>query len=263
MINCPICNSEARFFVKKKDRFNQEYEYFRCDRCKFLFDKELIINKDNLQKKVNNIYQEDYFQKIDKGWQMRGDKISKIINNFLKIYRTVKIFKKNISVLDYGGGRGYITSKINNNFNVFYYDRYVKPDYSGNYKVLDKPQKVDIVCVIEVVEHITDLEEWSFINQLSSDVLIFTTEPSDGINDKELVGWWYIKPDAGHTSIYSLFSLYLLAKKYGFVYLFFPSKFFHIFIRNHFLSQFNFVKLEYFFYNFFRRIKHIKYESVF
>ena len=258
MIICPICNSNTQFFTDKKDRFKQRYEYFRCDRCKFLFDKELIINKDNLQKKVNNVYQEDYFQKIDKGWQVRGDKISRKINNFLKIYRLIKPLKRNISILDYGGGNGYITSKISKNFNVFYYDKYAKPVYNpGKYKILDKAIKAEIVYAVELVEHITNFEEWNVLSQLVSNVLIFTTELSDGIKDKELVKWWYLNPDAGHTSVYSLGSLGLLAKKYGFAYFFFPSKSFHIFLRSRFLSRFNFVKLEYPIYNFFRKIKHV------
>lgn len=256
MIICPICNSNAQFFTNKKDRFKQRYEYFRCDRCKFLFCKELVINKCNLQKKVKNVYQKDYFQKIDKGWQMRGDKMSRKINNFLKIYRVIKPLKKNISILDYGGGNGYITSKISNNFDVFYYDRYTTPDYLGFYKILNKPLKVDIVCAVEFVEHITDIKEWNVLSQLAANVLFFTTELSDEIKDKELVKWWYLNPDAGHTVVYSLDSLGLLAKKYGFTYFFFPSKSFHIFLRSRFLSRFNFVGLEYPIYNFFRKIKH-------
>jgi len=256
MINCPICKSVTEFFISKKDKFRQEHEYFKCNKCKFLFNKELVINKDNLQKKANNIYQNDYFQKIDSGWKMRGEGVSKLINKFLKIYKFGKS-QKNLNVLDYGGGNGYITSKINSNFNIFYYDKYKKPTYKGNYKILEKPKKTDIVYAIELVEHITDINEWSSLAQLCSNVLIFTTELSDGISDNELKKWWYLNPDAGHTAIYSLNSLYLLAKKYGFIYFFFPSKSFHIFLRSPFLSQFNFVKLEYPIYNFFRKIKHV------
>lgn len=258
MINCPICNSAAQLFTLKKDRLNQEYQYFRCQNCKFLFDKDLVLNKKKLEKKVNKTYQKDYFKEIDKGWKIRGDKISQKINRFLKIYKFLRTGKKEIKVLDYGGGNGYITSKISNGFDVFYYDRYAKPIYNGNYKILEKPLKVDIVYGVELVEHFTDIEEWDFLfDKLSANVLLFTTELSDEISSQQLIKWWYLNPDAGHTCVYSLESLCLLAKKYGFLYFFFPSKSFHIFFRSPFLSRFCWAKLEFPIYNFFRKIKHI------
>lgn len=257
MVTCPICKSAANFFISKSDRFGQQYEYFRCKKCRFLFDRDLAIDTKKLQNKVNNIYQKDYAKDIDIGWKTRGDSVSRKINKFLKIYRFLKI-KKDISVLDYGGGAGYITSKISKDFNVFYYDKYTKPVYNpDNYKVLEKPQKNDVILAVEVVEHITDINEWSSICQLASDVLIFTTELSDGIKDNELIDWWYLRPDGGHVCIYSLSSLGFLAKEHGFVYFFFPSKSFHIFFRNSFLKHFDFVKLEYPLYKFFRKIKNI------
>lgn len=256
MINCPICYSETQFFVLKKDSFSEKHYYFRCKNCKFLFKRGLVVNNQKLKDKISLLYQKDYFQKIDCGWKERGGKVAARINKFLKIYTLLK-FKKKLTVLDYGGGNGYITSKINKNFNVFYYDKYTKPIYaSANYRVLKKPNQVNVVYAIEVVEHITDLEEWKLLSQLASEVFFFTTELSDGIEDRELKEWWYLNPDAGHTAIYSLKSLHLLAKKYGFCYFFFPSKSFHIFLRNSLLSRFNIAKLEYPFYNFFRKIKH-------
>ena len=259
MIKCPICDSNVHFFTSKMDRLNQKYEYFICEECNFLFDKDLVLDKQSLRKRAANVYQEDYFQHIDTGWKVRGNIVFKRINRFLKIYKFIKFKKdKEINVLDYGGGNGYITSKVNNKFNVFYYDKYTKPTYAtDNYKILDKPFKTDIVYAVEVVEHITNMEDWDLLNKICSDVLIFTTELSDGINNQELAKWWYLNPDFGHTSIYSSHSLYLLAKKYDFCYFFFPCKYFHIFFKNSFLSQFNFVKSEFLFYNFLKKIKHI------
>ncbi len=256
MINCPICDSPSYFFALKKDRFGQEYKYIKCGQCRFLFDEDLVLDKGKLQAKTSKVYQEDYFKIIDSGWKMRGDKISKIINKFLKIYKFIK-YRKKLKVLDYGGGNGYITSKIAPFFDVLYYDKYEKPTYFSNYTVLEKPAEAHIVCAIELIEHITDFNEWDNLAKLSFNALLFTTELSDEISDKELTNWWYLNPDAGHTSIYSFMALYLLAKKHGFVYFFFPSKSFHIFLRNSFLSKINFVELEYPIYNIFRKIKHI------
>jgi len=256
MTNCPICDSPAHFFISKKDKFAKEYKYVKCNKCGFLFDEDLSLDKKKLQEKTNNIYQKDYFETVDIGWKTRGDIVSKRINKFLKIFCLLKNGKK-INVLDYGGGMGYITSKINPDFNVFYYDKYEKPICKGSYKILKKPIKADVVCAVELMEHITDIKELDFLNELCSDALIFTTEVSDGIKRSQLPEWCYLNPDAGHVSIYSFNSLYLLAKKYGFVYFFFPSKSFHIFLRNPFLNKINFVKLEYYIYIFLRKIKHI------
>jgi len=256
MTNCPICNSPSHFFISRKDRFAQEYKYVRCEKCRFLFDEDVFLNKKKLQEKINNIYRKNYFETIDTGWKMRGDIISKRIKLFLKIFRVFKKGKKP-DILDYGGGNGYISSKIGANSNVFYYDRYEKPTCQGNYKVLEKPEKADIVCAIELAEHITDIGEWDLLDKLCSSALIFTTEVSDGISGNHLKKWTYLNPDAGHISIYSFRSLYLLAKKYGFFYFFFPSKSFHIFLRSPVLSKINFVKVESGFYSFLRMLKHI------
>lgn len=254
MINCPVCQSAAVFFTAKNDKSSKQCEYFKCQKCCFLFDKDLIEDKSGLQEKMGKIYQKDYAKNIDIGWKLRGDAVSKKINMILKIYKLFK-FKKNIAVLDYGGGTGYITSKISNDFNVFYYDKYERPVHKGSYKILENPARANVVCAIEVVEHVTDIKEWNFISELCSDVLIFTTETTDGISNKDLINWEYLRSDVGHTCAYSLKSLHLLAKKHGFFYFFFPSKSFHIFLRNPFLKNLNFIKLEYPIYNFLRKIK--------
>ena len=255
MINCPICKSKSDFLVSKKDSLNQAYDYYKCSNCRFLFDKD-FENAGKIQEKIGKVYQNNYFEDIDYGWRERGDSYSKKIKGLLKAYKFFR-FKKSASVLDYGGGNGYIASKINGGIDLFYYDKYVKPSYPGAYKIVQEPGRSDVVLAIEVVEHMTDIAEWENLANLSSDALIFTTEVSDGMSDKELSQSWYLRPDVGHVAVYSLDSLHIIAKKYGFSYIFFPSKSFHIFFRNSFLCMFNLVKLEYPFYNFLRIIKNI------
>lgn len=254
IINCPICGNEAIFFISKEDNFSQVYEYFRCKGCRFLFDKDLYSDSENLQKKIIKIYQNDY-DKIDFGWKERGDNFSKTINKLIRVYRFF-CFKKKLSVLDYGAGSGYITSKIDKKFDVSYYDKYANPEYkNSNYKILRNPQKSDIVLAIEVLEHISNPNDWQDMIRLAKRLAVFTTELSDGIEDKDLADWWYLKPEVGHTCVYSSRSLRILAKKHGFAYVFFPSKSFHIFFKNYLISKVNFIKLEYPIYNLIRKIK--------
>jgi hypothetical protein len=256
MITCPICGYNAKFLSSKTNRFGDKYEYFICTRCRFLFEQDLSLNSTRLENKVSKIYQDDYFQRIDSGWEMRGDAFIKIVKKVIRIFSFFKI-RKNPSVLDYGGGNGYIASKLAENFSVFYYDKYEKPSIRGNYRILDGLVKADIIYAVELVEHITDIKEWDFLKKLSPSVFIFTTGLSDNIKDKEIINWSYLDSDAGHMALYSTESLYLLGKKYGFIYIFFPNISCHIFLKNKFLSNYNFVKLEYFIYSFFRKIKYL------
>lgn len=251
--NCPICDAAVIFFTSKKDRFGQEYNYVKCAGCRFLFDQDLVLNKNTLEAKTSRVYNQEYFQNIDSGWKLRGEKMVKIINIAIKILSFFKGSKK-ITVLDYGGGNGYVTSLIDSSVNIFYYDKYEKPIYGKNYQILEKPKEADLVFAVELVEHLSDINEWDEITKLSGNVLLITTEVSDGISDDSLMDWVYLNPDAGHTAIYSFKALSLLAKKHGFFYIFFPSKLTHIFIKNRFLSKFNVVKLEYFLYKILKMI---------
>jgi len=253
MTKCPICSSDADFLISKKDALNQAYDYYKCRKCAFLFDKD-FIDTQKLQFKISKVYENNYFEDTDYGWQNRGDSYSRKINMLLGWYSFFRN-KKNPTVLDYGGGNGYITSKIDKKYRVFYYDKYVNPTYAGSYEVLTEPKKSDVVLAVEVAEHITDISEWKDLLDLASDVLIFTTETSDGMTNSQLANSWYLRPEVGHVAIYSSKALNVIAKKYGFAYFFFPSKSFHIFVKSPFLSKLNLVTLEYPFYNFLRMVK--------
>ena len=255
-ITCPICSQPTTFLIEKKDRFGQSYQYFKCISCRFLFDRDLVLDKKALQAKVGKVYQGDYFEGIDSGWKVRGDAFLKVLNVAVKAYSFLKMNKK-VSVLDYGGGNGYITSKVAPGVDVFFYDKYEKPTYQGNYTVLEKPKVVDIIFAVELVEHLADMDEWRFLKDLAPGMFMFTTGLSDNIADTDLAAWEYVNPDAGHSALYSTKSLYLLGKKYGFAYFFFPNISTHIFLRNVFLSRIYFVKIEYAIYSLLRKIKNL------
>ena len=254
-MNCPICGNKTSFLIGKKDRFNQSYDYVMCQNCRFLFDKELVADHEHLAKKVSVIYQKDYFETTDTGWKMRGDGFLKIIKVIASLYIFLT-FKKKATILDYGGGNGYLASKLSQNFRVAYYDKFEKPSIEGKYLVVEKPIKADVVYAVELVEHITDIAEWDFLGNLQPDVFVFTTCLSDNISEKELPGWPYINPDGGHTAIYSRKSLYLLGRKYGYIYFFFPNITTHVFLKNKLLSRIDCVNIEYAIYNLLRKFKH-------
>ncbi len=256
MILCPICNCKAYFLTQKKDRFGQKYHYVRCQSCRFLFENDLVCNQGLLVKKVTKVYQKDYFESIDIGWKNRADNFLNFFRLFLGLYKFFS-FKKKLSILDYGGGNGYIASKLGDFGNVLYYDKYDKPIIGGEYETLESPKKASVIYAVELVEHLTDINEWDFLVELSPNIFVFTTCLTNNIKEKDLVQWAYFNPDAGHVAIYHSQSLYLLGKKYGFVYLFLPNISTHIFFKNRFLSQFNFVKVEYVIYKLFRKIKNI------
>lgn len=255
-MNCPICNSQTDFLIEKKDRFGQQYHYVVCKNCRFLFEKGLAHDTTLLKAKISNLYGPHYFSHTDEGWRGRGDGFFNIMIKILAAYRFLKQ-KKAVSVLDYGAGNGYLASKLAQHVTVFYYDTYEKPTFSGKYTIVEKPVVADAVCAVELVEHFIDMNEWDFLKTVSPDVFVFTTCVSDNINDKELASWTYLNPDAGHMALYSTRSLRWLAKKYGFMYLFFPNITCHIFIKSKFLSSFNLVAVEYFLYSIFRNLKYL------
>ncbi len=251
MVKCPICITPAAFLVKKQDRFGQEYHYFVCGNCRFLFEQDLVFDRKKLNGKVSKLYGGDYFNEVDQGWQGRGDQFLKTIK---KVVAFKSLFKKNPSVLDYGGGNGYIAAKLSERAHVFYYDKYEKPSIKGKYEILEAPKKADIMYAVELVEHLTDMNEWNFLEELSPDVFVFTTCLSDNIPASQLADWIYLNPDAGHVSLHSTKSLHSLAKKYGYCYLFFPNISTHIFIKSAFLSGFNISAVEYSLYNAARKL---------
>jgi hypothetical protein len=255
-IFCPICKSQTDFLVAKQDRFSQQYAYVVCRSCRFLFEKDLAQDAEGLAKKVASIYQKDYFESTDTGWKMRGDGFLKIIKAAALLHRFVTL-KKNPTILDYGGGNGYLASKLGQDFTVFYYDAFEKPSIPGEYRIVEKPVKADIMYAVELVEHLTDITQWDFLQTLKPDMFVFTTCLSDNITEKNLLSWSYLNPDSGHTAIYSHQSLYLLGKKYGFLYLFFPNIATHVFLKNKLLSKIHFVAVEYFLYSLVRKVKRI------
>ncbi len=254
MIACPICGGTCHILTAKKDRLGNQYEYAICESCRFLFEKDLALGSKKLQEKVSKLYGEDYFLNVDTGWQGRADGYLKVINGILFIYHALT-FKKRVSILDYGGGNGYLASLMNRKYKIFYYDKYEKPTFLGDYTVLDEPVKTDVLCAVELVEHVVDIKEWNFLKQLRPDIFMFTTCLVDMIGDSQLPDWEYLHADGGHTAMYSSRALYLLAKKYGYGYVFFPNITSHIFFKSKLLSKINFARLEYFFYNILRSIK--------
>src|SRR3989338_8381234 len=114
MPHCPICNFSTDFLVSKKNRLGDKYDYMMCKNCRFLFEKDLVADSRYLVQKVSRIYQKDYFETTDIGWKMRGDGFLKIIKKIIKLYEFFT--KKKVSVLDYGGGNGYLSSELSKSF---------------------------------------------------------------------------------------------------------------------------------------------------
>lgn len=221
-----------------------------------MFEKDLAEHNDSLAKKVSTVYQKDYFETIDVGWQMRGDGFLRIIQPIASLCRFLTL-KKSVTILDYGGGNGYLASKLAEHFAVSYYDKFEKPSIAGRYVIVEEPSKADMVYAVELVEHVTDIKEWDFLHTVRPDIFIFTTCLSDNIKKEAMANWEYLHTDGGHTAIYSSKALYLLGRKYGFLYLFFPNIATHIFIKSKFLSRFNFVAIEYFLYSMLRKLKYV------
>lgn len=251
---CPICQHEAPVIGEKSDRFFQTYQYCLCVKCQFLFEQDLVENPTALKAKVDKLYGGEYFEHTDEGWKVRGEGFVNVFKTVAAVYKALS-GKRNISILDYGAGNGYLASRLADQGAMHYYDTYEKPTFEGNFTVLEKPEKADIMYAVELVEHFVDIAGWDFLKTVDPDVFIFTTGLSDNISKDDLFDWPYLNPNAGHMALYSTRALRLLGKKYGYGYFFYPNISCHIFVKNRFLSWLNIVALEYAIYRVLRAVK--------
>jgi len=181
-MKCLICDNDLMFIAKRKDK----YSYYRCKKCGLITcfpkptDREIqnyytgfFSNKKPFEGKKFNLISDSVF-----------DDVKKISSDIKKI----KDFnKKNISLLDFGGGRGFYSNAFQKSgFNVTLFEideesiEYVRKHFN-NFKVVNKlssKNKFDIIYCNHVIEHckepdlfLRDLKKYLKKNSL----LIITT----------------------------------------------------------------------------------------
>lgn len=220
---CPICNSTSHLhdvvdFSKNCEEVNGNFlpksgipiYYAICGGCDFLFAPDFTNwTNDEFRTKI---YNNDY-QKID------PDYIEKRPNfNFNLLNKYFSNVKNEIFHLDYGGGNGSLSVKLNENgWNSKSYD-----PFSETSNKICTLGKYNLITAFEVFEHASNpnlvMEE---ILDLIDDhgIIFLSTLINDGnVKLNQRLDWWYASPRNGHISLFSSKSLKTLGEKYKFTF---------------------------------------------
>jgi hypothetical protein len=217
---CPVCakltNALDVVDFNKSCDMNRDYivklslhpiYYFYCNNCSFTFSPEIYQWED--QKIRELIYNDDYIKFDQEFFEIRPLEMKNFIsNNFNNL-------KNNIRHLDYGGGRGTMSSKLHaDGWNSTSYDPFFGDHTMPN-------SKFNFITCFEVFEHSNNLDKlFNDLNHLCDQeigIVLITTALSDNIiKSGKRLNWWYASPRNGHISLFSKRSLLLIAKKNNF-----------------------------------------------
>jgi hypothetical protein len=216
---CHVCEGKATLFdvvdfLKHVNRLDPyrfglsgiHVEYFRCQRCKFIFSG--LCDQWSARDFQNFVYNDDYV-KVDPDYvEKRPRHLGNDMSSRLAGHESLRI-------LDYGSGSGVFEKAMRaHGFgNVVSYDPYSQPE---------RPQgKFDIVTAFEVLEHsatpLATLRDMSSFLDSGGCLLAQTiTQPSN--IDTIRAGWEYAAPRNGHVSLYSIEALCELAARNEFIF---------------------------------------------
>ena len=218
---CKCCTAEAFWFGSAdfskccEDRpgrkilplSDKSADYFRCTDCGFLFTD--FIDHWSVERLKKEIYNDAYLLTDPDFVQRRPAANAALIERFFSSH------KKDISILDYGGGNGELAKRLQESgfADVVSFD----PLYDKEPQKMER--KFDVVLAFEVVEHMPDqrILFGDIGRYLKEDgIFIFSTllQPD---NIAEIgMNWWYAGPRNGHVSLHTQKSLENLTSAYGF-----------------------------------------------
>lgn len=201
--DCPICTNESPLRLTKGIT-----EYFQCTNCKTIFCDAL-----NNEDKVGGLFEVERNEKENHLRIARVDEITKGMN------------KEDVWILDFGCGSGYLIDDLKKAGypNVDGYDA-----YNEKFSKLPEKDKYHVVVCVETAEHFSfpylELEVMHRCLKLRGCVMLETGYLDAAIEDgHEIDTYFYISPEAGHSTIYSNHGMDLLMALNGF----FPKHYFN------------------------------------
>lgn len=182
---CPACGSEnvSLAFIRGG------VHYYRCADCGTIFSKPL-----NQSDMVGG-----------------GAEVERATQNSERIARFINLKGKQVSVIDYGCGNGYLVKAMQDaGIKASGYD-----PYSGEYNYWPK-HTADIVCMVEVIEHLQGKEfdaAMRNVNQLTvpGSILYIETCFCEVCGPDSP----YIEPKVGHSTIWSYSGMDAAMKRHG------------------------------------------------
>lgn len=211
---CKVCRTPAPYFGVvdfnksceearglKLPLSGQAVYYRRCPSCGFVFtDAFDTWSRSEFQERIYNAA----YAQVDPDYsKVRPGKNAQLIARLFGTHREA------ISVLDYGGGNGYLAECL----------RRVGFSTCDTYDLftpgLDMPpvRKYNLVTCFETLEHVPDPAACVRAIAASLDdegLAMFSTLVQPNDFEKHGLSWWYVGPRNGHISIYSVRSLRML-----------------------------------------------------
>lgn len=218
---CKICNKEARLLlIAPIFKEQQNIKYYKCMDCGFIQTEEPTW----LEKSYTDV---DVITKSDIGLIWRNIYFSGIVEKFLlSNYPNVK------ECMDYGGGYGmFVRIMRDKGFDFYWYDIYCKNMFAEGFEG-SLNRNYNLITTFEVFEHLPDPHETISKLLKLCDVLVFSTELNDNVNDFK--NWWYRDELSGqHICFYSKNSINKLCEQYGVNY-YSLSNMLHVFTKKKF-----------------------------
>lgn len=204
MTKCPICDSETKFYQKKK--FSRtltnppDVSFHKCPKC------ELIFCVDTQEWDENKFYEMCYgnhYEVIDPdGLGARPIRTADFLE---RRYKPSSLF-------DYGCGSGYMVDILNGRgFSATGFDPFSSKE---KYHTFDSDNKYQIITAIEVLEHLSRPNIiFETVDKIISDTGEFFATTLLYPNDVSLTDWWYsIEGRSGHVSFYTNMTLHIIAE---------------------------------------------------
>jgi 2-polyprenyl-3-methyl-5-hydroxy-6-metoxy-1,4-benzoquinol methylase len=213
MIRCIVCGGNAlpRF---RKAVNGLVVEYCECSVCGHLTSTQFTLRTDYSGMR--------YFVDIDHGWESRNAKILQICKLLTRLPGLG--LSRSSTVLDFGCGKGRLVRTLAaSGFNVYGFEPFVgvfETDrvYTDLEKAREALHRVDLILLIEVIEHTRLpselLSETTSILRTGGYLLVSTGIFESRRHDEE---WYYLKPEAGHVSIFSKESLIKMLGRFSFL----------------------------------------------
>lgn len=193
---CPICNNFAPFRIKKG-----QTEYNQCINCKTVFSNTL--DNDNM---IGGVAE------VERNEQQNAVRIDR-----LRLL-TERVSKEDLRFLDFGCGNGLLIKDLQKEgYNCDGYDA-----YNEAYCTLPEHGKYHAISAIEVCEHFSaPYSEYDVMwrSLIPSGIIMIETSFTDVAAEEgiELEDFFYLNPDAGHSTLYSHHGLDLLMALKGFM----------------------------------------------
>ncbi len=237
-MKCKICNSSTTVAFKNKILNKYNINYYKCTDCGFMFTEEPYWLNEAYASSINL---------SDTGIMSRNIFNAKLTTNLLYY-----IFDKNFKCVDYAGGYGIFTRLMRDcGFDFYWSDKYSQNLVARGFEFNHELEKIDLVTLFEVLEHLENpKEDLKKIIEIS-DTLIFSTELiQEDVPNKD---WWYYAFEHGqHISFYSEKTFNILANQLNVNYYKLNNNY-HIFSKrkvNKYILKLLIGRFNYFFYRY-------------